>query len=328
MMMLWFHLFLYPDMVDLFQPLFRVGSTPIEYFIARASYPVSFFLILSGYGLTFVYEHKGLHAKSQLKRISKIYINYWIIIAIYVALAAFVRPGFIKLDILHIISNLTAFYCTWNGEVWFLFPYTLLSLTAAFIVKTIYSMKDKERLLTILSTYVIVFIALKLIPLPENKYIRPCYMQIIYYVQLLFYFSLGILLYMYYQHRQEINMWISRKTLISAKLMHINSLVWLLLLILIKSFIKITIADGIYAFLFIILFNNLNLNRHLKAFLLVMGKYSMQMWMIHTIICVYLFHDFIYGFRYPIIIYIVLLTLSFFSAYCIYFLSHMAIKRS
>ena len=31
-------------------------------------------------------------------------------------------------DILHLVCNLTAFYCTWNGEVWFLFPYTMLCL--------------------------------------------------------------------------------------------------------------------------------------------------------------------------------------------------------
>lgn len=313
MMMLWFHLFLHPDMENLFQPLLRIDNIPIEYFIAQASYPVSFFLILSGYGLTYVYHHKGLNAREQIRRVAKIYINYWVILAIYVSLAAFVRPGFIKLDILHVFANLTAFYCTWNGEVWFLFPYTMLSISAAFIVKTIYSMKDRKRLFTILSTYIIVFLALKMIPLPENKYMQTCYMQLIYYVQLLFYFSLGVLLYILYQHKEAIRQSIH----ISTKLSQTSSICLFLLIVFIKSLFKITIADGIYAFLFIVLFNCIELNKHLKAFLLVMGKYSMQMWMIHTIICVYLFHDFIYSFKYPVIIYIVLLTLSFLSAYCV-----------
>ncbi len=323
MMMLWFHLFLHPDMVNLFLPLFRINNVPIEYFIAQASYPVSFFLILSGYGLTYVYHHKGLNASGQIRRVAKIYLNYWVILAIYVALAAFVRPGFIKLDILHILANLTAFYCTWNGEVWFLFPYTLLSLTAAFIIRTVYSMRDRKRLFTILSTYIIVFLALKIIPLPENKYILTCYMQLIYYVQLLFYFSLGVLLYIIYQHKKTIGKSINEKIHISAKLVQTSSIWILLLIIVVKSLFKITLADGIYAFLFIILFNRIKLNEHLKAFLLVMGKYSMQMWMIHTIICVYLFHDFIYGFKYPAIIYVVLLTLSFLSACCISKLSRL-----
>lgn len=323
MMMLWFHLFLHPDMMNLFQPLFHINNIPIEHLISQASYPVSFFLILSGYGLTYVYHHKGLNAREQIRRVAKIYINYWIILAIYIALAAFVRPGFIKLDILHILANLTAFYCTWNGEVWFLFPYTLLSLSAAFIVRNIYTMRNRKRLFTILSTYIIVFLALKIIPFPENKYIRPCYLQIIYYVQLLFYFSLGILLYIIYQHKKAIGETINEKIHVSAKLVQTGSIWMLLLIIVIKSLFKITLADGIYAFLFIILFNRIKLNKHLKAFLLVMGKYSMQMWMIHTIICVYLFHDFIYGFKYPIIIYLVLLTLSFLSAYCISKLSRL-----
>lgn len=77
----------------------------------------------------------------------------------------------------------------------------MLRLTAAFIVRTVYSMRDRKGLFTILSTYIIVFLALKIIPFPENKYIQLCYLQIIYYVQLLFYFSLGVLLYFIYQHK-------------------------------------------------------------------------------------------------------------------------------
>ena len=34
------------------------------------------------------------------------------------------------------------------------------------------------------------------------------------------------------------------------------------------------------------------------------------MWMIHCWLCYYLFHDFIYGFKYPVIIFTVLVIIS------------------
>lgn len=38
------------------------------------------------------------------------------------------------------------------------------------------------------------------------------------------------------------------------------------------------------------------------------------MWMIHSWFCYYLFHDWIYGFRYPLVIMAVLVIISYLSA--------------
>jgi len=35
------------------------------------------------------------------------------------------------------------------------------------------------------------------------------------------------------------------------------------------------------------------------------------MWMTHSFFCYHLFHDFIYGFKYPLVIYIVLIVISY-----------------
>lgn len=37
----------------------------------------------------------------------------------------------------------------------------------------------------------------------------------------------------------------------------------------------------------------------------------MNMWMIHTWFCYYLFHDFIYSFEYPVMIFVVLTIISY-----------------
>jgi len=41
-----------------------------------------------------------------------------------------------------------------------------------------------------------------------------------------------------------------------------------------------------------------------------MGKHSMNMYLVHTFVCSYFFHDFIYGFKYPILIFAVLFAIS------------------
>lgn len=46
----------------------------------------------------------------------------------------------------------------------------------------------------------------------------------------------------------------------------------------------------------------------------VLGKYSMPMWLTHTYFSVYLFSSLIYGFRYPLLIYVVLVGVSLLTA--------------
>jgi hypothetical protein len=49
------------------------------------------------------------------------------------------------------------------------------------------------------------------------------------------------------------------------------------------------------------------LDRSLNAF----GRRSTSMWLVHTYFCYYLFQDFIYGFKSPLLIFLVLLCISY-----------------
>ena len=75
--------------------------------------------------------------------------------------------------------------------------------------------------------------------------------------------------------------------------------------------IKVTIADGLYAFIIIICISHLQLHRFFHNVLYKLGQYSMPMWMTHTFFAVYLFQDFIYGFKYPLLIWLILITISY-----------------
>ena len=58
-----------------------------------------------------------------------------------------------------------------------------------------------------------------------------------------------------------------------------------------------------------------------------LGKYSMEMWLIHTWFCYYLFRDFFYGLHYPLLIYALLLAVTYMSAVVVKALGDRVIER-
>jgi uncharacterized membrane protein len=55
LMMLWLHLFNSPNIVDSCVPLLFIGNVPLVHLLTRICSPVDIFIILSGYGLHYVY---------------------------------------------------------------------------------------------------------------------------------------------------------------------------------------------------------------------------------------------------------------------------------
>lgn len=88
---------------------------------------------------------------------------------------------------------------------------------------------------------------------------------------------------------------------------------WIIILALItfRCFFSTSAFHSIYAFGFLCLFIAAPRNLYVDKALAVLGKHSMNMWLIHSWFCYYLFHDLIYGLKYPLLIFIVLVTISF-----------------
>ena len=214
-------------------------------------------------------------------------------------------PTMYKYDILHIIGNITAIRCNYNGEVWFLFPYAIICLTAYPIINYLFQLNGKVKIFFTIIVYIILFLTAKYMSfcLSDNLIINIIQQQFIYYVILLFYFALGLLLYR-----------LSEKKMLSPFHNQNVCIMSIMCLIIIKSMFKVTIADGIYALLFIILFLNIPLHKYIAKMLHTIGRRSMPMWMTHTFFCAYLFPNFIYGFNYPILIFIVLVIVSYLTA--------------
>lgn len=132
LLMLFLHLFNQLPNVELCHNLISIGGTPLVYILSRAANPVAFFLILGGYGLYKVNERGDRHRWS---RVLKLFIHYWIILIVFVSIGHFMNPSTYPGSFSSLIANFSSFHSTYNGEMWFLFPYVVLSLLAPWIFK-------------------------------------------------------------------------------------------------------------------------------------------------------------------------------------------------
>lgn len=286
----------------------HIGGIPLYDIINRIDVPVQIFTILGGYGLFYVFQKGDKH---HLSRILKLYLHYWVIISIFVTIGHFIGdsskyPGSIK----DIILNYSSFYSSWNYECWFLFPYSLLSLSYPFLFKQMSRLKARN---VCLITFVIFLISGLLISKlgVQYKTSSPALYNLLYLGSLLFPFSLGAML-----KRTEL---FSKLNMLVAKTTYGKILVFTVLVILsvVKYYIPSALFSPFYAIAFIISFVLLSQGKANIPILSVIGHHSMNIWMIHTWFLYYLFSSFITGFKYVFLEYVALLFISFLVSYFI-----------
>jgi hypothetical protein len=284
MIMLFFHLF---------EPKVQLYNGTMYAVLARANNPVPFYLILSGYGLFIVNRKTDFHRYS---RLINLYIHYWIISLIFILMGYFICNKVFAIDALTILLNMIGYNTSYNHECWFLLPYVLLALSSPFLFKFLDWIRIKYS--------IVIFYGIYILSSYMNRYefFRGNAFQ---YFYLLFPFVLGALMV------KSDFIRLSRDFLQKYK---IYPWILLLLIVVARCFVYTGAVISFYAAAFITLFVLAKRPIFVDNILMHLGKHSMNMWMIHTWFCYYLFHDFIYGFKYPILIWLVLIVISYLSS--------------
>lgn len=296
--MLWLHLFNKMSNVELCDALITINGIPLAYLLTKATNPVAFFLIVSGYGL-YIVNNKG--DRNRIRRIMTLLIHYWIVMLLFLLIGHFLIPSKYPGSPLKFIENLTTFKTTYNYEMWFLCPYIILSLISPYYLKLL--KKGKVTLIIVITISYILYIgqswALGHFPeLVERQYwIR----DLLNLFQLQFNFTLGAI-------AARLSLFEHIKT-ITSNVSHVSIISCLLLIGLVAY--QCEFGTALYAFIFIVLLNIINIPTKASNILQKLGKQSMDIWLILTWLCYYLFHDFIYGFKYPIVIFFILLCCSY-----------------
>lgn len=294
-MMLWLHLFLKESDIGNYSDLHFSNGLSLSYYLTRLCTPVSFFLILSGYGLAYLYNENRLLPRTQLPRLLKLYIHYWWVLLVFVPIGVFVKPEHYPGSLTDFLLNVLSWKHNYNYETWFLLPYALISISALYILKIIEKVGMKWALVGTFLLYL------------ASSYLFSRYGDFVYshlavalvveYVQFLFSVTLGVVLF--------------RSKYVKAPFIKgAYVYVALLLLFALKITFKTAAFDPLYSFAVILLVLKLPMPGAAKRVLAYLGGYSMIIWLSHTFFCYYLFHDLVYSFRYPLVIFTVLLVVS------------------
>ena len=87
------------------------------------------------------------------------------------------------------------------------------------------------------------------------------------------------------------------------------------------------VVGPFFQIIYILLLLHIRIPAFINKGLRSLGRHSMVMWLTHSFFCYHLFHDFIYGFRYPLLIYVVLLVISYAVSFPIMFFAKQVIGR-
>ena len=305
--MVFAHLFNRMEFCNLSFPLLYIKDEPLIHYMIFAMNPVDFFMVLSGYGLYYTFSQGR---KNNFKRILKLYIHYWITLIIFVSIGFFVvgsdkYPG----SFLDIIYNSIGWKNSYNHETWFLLPYALLTLSST----RIFIVCDKLNPTKIFLLSFFIYILVRLSSRYSSSLIESyqIFKWVDSYLTLQFPFILGMLLckcWNYSAFKKRLSFKFNKNYVL------VFALIILFIGIILVRYKYQSIFYPFYTVVFIMCFSLLDRFSWVDKILMELGKRSTSIWFIHTYFCYYLFQDFIYSFKYPIIIFAVLMIISWICA--------------
>ena len=193
LMMVWLHLF-NKDHTDLCECLVYICGEPLAKWLSNACGPVSFFLLLSGYGLAYTYDKGKLSLKGQARRIIKLYAHYWVVLAVFLTIGHFMMPDTYPGTVGRLLLNGIVWEYSYNYEMWFLFPYCMVALASPAIFWTLERTGMKKSVLLTGIFYVAMCFIISRYG-PQYLYNNILLLKIVVFYEFLYPFTIGAVLY-------------------------------------------------------------------------------------------------------------------------------------
>ena len=309
------HLFNTKDYVGKFQPILFYNNLPVEYYLSLvAGSCVSIYLFCSGYGLAMVNKNKELNIASNIIRVAKLLINYWIILILFVIIGYIMGrgneyPG----SIYKFILNFLLLSKSYNGAWWFLQTYVILVLLSKVIINIVN--KYNSMIVFIISggIYFITFIiSLKgLINVGDNEIIKMIYTSFMNLLNCQFAFIAGIVFV-----KEKIISKIRYK-LSNNRYSQLFCYISIILVILINCVIENFIIDPITAIAIICILSVIKINEGVKSILQYLSTHSTNIWLTHMFFYMIFFEKLVYAPKYSILIFLWLMIICIITSYMI-----------
>ena len=321
LMMLFLHLF-NQDYKGLFQPIIFIGIQPLSYYISLfCDCCVPIFAFVSGYGLFYKYQKsKNEYFKSNVIRIRKLYINYWVILFLFVVLlGSFLSktgyPGNIKIFVL----NFTAIKVTYNGAWWFLTTYLFFVISSSFWFSLLIKLNRYFYFIVLFLLYCIGFyFRIYKSDLFSTEILHWILSQSALYFCTLFQFMLGAFALHCNVHCKISNY------LHGLPIKNYLLFFCIIILIIIHGLVPNLFIAPFTGILFVLIYCQLDLNNFIIKAINFFTPHATNMWLMHMFFYLIYFKRFIYGFKYVSLIYLVLLTLCIISSFVVnYFINKL-----
>lgn len=219
----------------------------------------------------------------------------------FVGVTFFINRAYYDLSIISILENYSSINPTYNGSLWFLFPYMILFVVSSYLFKIL----DKHLacglfiilFMFIFSNYILKKEAQK--EISELPVIAELTMN---FFKILFPFSLGYIAARY-KTKSLYNEYIikNRNWILSG----------LFLVLLSKLFISSYTLCYIYVIPIILFFHYLRYSNWIDTALCKLGRLSTYMWFTHAYFTYYIFHTYVYEVKYPVFIFIIVVMISY-----------------
>lgn len=316
--MVFLHLFNQVGNLDSCFSLFSVNGVPLANFLSRGCSPVGLYLFVSGYGLYFLHKKRS-EGWGGILRLIKLYVLYWIVLAVFVTLGSIMRPDQYPGTWQNVLSNATAFRTTYYGEAWFLFPYILLSLTS----NALFAVIDKWGVKRVMP---VVFVANYGAMFVISRYYATFFdfhyavYHMVLYFDCLLPFLVGTMFCKYAD--REAPIWLAHVFALPQPVL----VGMLLVLFLVNCCISSAAFSPFFLVAFVTLFISIRWHSWFLGCCRFLGRFSTTVWLVHTWFCYYLFKDFIYGFHYPLLILAVEFALSITAGWMMQKLANVACR--
>ena len=267
-------------------------------------YPVSLYVLLTGYGLYCTFEKSTM--MKILRKIAYIYFHLWIIYIIFLPIASYLMPGKYPGSIGELLKNIFSVSTSYCTEQWFLFPYLILFAFSKWICKFIQSHNSKQVLLLSAILYALYLVIYKKIGVGVISSHFGILVDFYFVMSLLLPFALGAI--------AKKEKWVERVANWTDK--HFqqrkNWCAWIILLAIIafRMVVHNQSIQPLVVLLLFLLFPLLGIKDKIKNVLMYLGKHSMNMWFIHGWICFSLFTNMICIAKYPMGVFVVTLVWS------------------
>lgn len=304
--MVFMHLFNQMGNVNLCENFISIDGMPLVYLLSIPSIRVALYLFMSGYGLYCSFDKDKIGRGKTKQRVLLLYARFWIIFCVFIGIGVILfSPSYLKSPSVF-IGNITGFDTTYNGEWWFLFPYIMLVITSKFIFRVV----DRYNPLLIIGAVGAIFLSAYTMCKLNGEFLYSNHFvyQPLLYCTSLFSFVIGALSAKY-------NVFVvirKRLQLLNANLVQTLFIVLPLICLGVRIFyIPFGVFDSLLAF--VILFAIVLMRRYkwIDSILTIIGKQSTNIWLIHSFFFYYFWHDFFYSLKYPVLIFIVVMLLSY-----------------